>query len=174
MYWYVLFTRTGREEKAEQYLRKQLDTNTFTPFIPMSETIFRISGQIRKELKSLFPSYVFIESEVSSREFIKNTKNIISASKDIIRFLQYDDTGDIAMRKHEKNMLLGLCNDARYIESSRGIIVGTRVYIKEGPLMGLESIIRKIDRHKRRAIIELDFMGTVRQISMALEIVEKV
>lgn len=40
--------------------------------------------------------------------------------------------------------------------------------------MGLESIIRKINRHKRQAIIELDFMGAVRQISVALEILEKV
>jgi len=144
------------------------------PFIPMLQTIFRYSGRTKKELKLLFPGYVFIESQLSNLEVIKITRNIISASKDIIRFLKYDDTCDIAMKEHERNMLLRLCNDDRYIESSEGIIVGSQVYIKEGPLKGLESIIRKIDRHKRQAIIELEFMGDVRRITVALEIVEKV
>ena len=71
-------------------------------------------------------------------------------------------------------MLLRLCDDDRYVESSSGIIIGDSVYIKEGPLKGYESIIRKIDRHKRKAIIELEFMGAVRQVAVALEIVEKV
>lgn len=174
MYWYVLFTMTGREDKVEQLLRKRLDSDVFTPFIPMLETVFKNSRQIRKELKPLFPSYVFIESEVSSLEIIKQTKNIISASKDIIRFLQYEDTGDIGMKDAERNMLLKLCNDDKYIEASSGVIVGSRVFIKEGPLTGMESVIKKIDRHRKQAIIELDLMGAVRKICVALEIVEKI
>lgn len=173
-YWYILFTRTGREEKAEQLLKNQLDSNIFMPFIPMLQTIFKYSGRVKKELKPLFPGYVFIESDIPSLEIIKITRNIVSASKDIIRFLKYEDTGDIAMKEHERNMLLRLCNDDRYVESSNGIIVGSRVYVKKGPLMGLESIIRKINRHKRQAIIELEFMGDVRQVTVVLEIVEKV
>lgn len=174
MYWYILFTRTGQEEKAEQLLKSQLDNNIIMPFIPMLQTIFKYSGRVKIELKPLFPGYVFIESEVPSVEIIKMTRNIVTASKDIIRFLHYEDACDIAMREHEKNMLLKLCNDDHYIESSRGIVEGTRVYIKEGPLMGLESIIRKIDRHKRQAIIDLDFMGAIRHISVALEVIEKI
>lgn len=171
--WYILFTRTGQEEKVEHLLKKQLDNNLFSPFIPMLQTIFKCSGQVKKELKPLFPSYVFIESEVPSMEIIDRTSNIISNSKDIIRFLRYDNPNDIALREHEKNALLRLCNNDRHIESSSGIIVGTRIYIKEGPLMGMESIIKKIDRHKRKAIIELDFFGEIRQIIVSLDIVEK-
>lgn len=174
MYWYVLFTRTGREEIAEKILKKHLDNALFLPFIPMSETIFRCSGHIKKELKPLFPSYVFIESNLPSIEMINKTKKLIFYSKDIIRYLKYEDTGDIAMREHEKNMLLKLCNNSHLIEPSSGVIVGSKVYIKEGPLMGLESIVRKIDRHKRRAVIEVDFMGTNKSINVALEIVEKI
>ncbi|MFU0800427.1 MAG: antiterminator LoaP [Xylanivirga thermophila] len=173
MYCYVLFTCTGREEKVKKILEKRLDNKVFMPFIPMSEAIFRRSGQTKKELRPIFPSYVFIESELSSIEVIQKTRHIIYASKDIISFLQYDDTGDIAMKDHERNMLLRLCNDDRCIESSSGIIVGTRVYINEGPLIGLESIIKKTNRHKRRAIIELEFMGEIRQVSVPLEILKK-
>jgi transcriptional antiterminator NusG len=174
MYWYVLFTRTGREGKVEQLLKKRLDADAFAPFIPMLETLFRISGQVRKELKPLFPGYVFIESELPGVEFIKSVGTIIAYSRDIIRFLRYENTDEIAMREHERRALMGLCNDPYCIESSSGIIVGNRVYINEGPLKGLESIVRRIDRHKRRAIVELNFMGMVKQVNVALEIVQKV
>lgn len=174
MCWYILFTRTGREGKVEQLLKERLDTDIYLPFIPMLETLFKNSGQVRKELKPLFPSYVFIESEISRLEFVNDIRSIIFNSKDVLRYLRYGDSDEIAMREQEKCMLFSLCNDDHCIESSRGIIEGNNVYIKEGPLKGKESIVRKIDRHKRRAIIDLDFMGSVRQISVALEIVEKI
>ncbi len=172
-YWYVLFTRTGQEEKAEQILKRQLGSDDFTPFIPMLQTIFRHQGQIKKELGPLFPGYVFIESKMTSIEIMERTRNIISTSKDFVRFLQYGDTGDIAMRDHERNVLLSLCNNEGCIELSRGIIEGARIYIKEGPLKGFESIIKKVNRHKRQAVICLSFMGEERLVRVALEIVEK-
>lgn len=174
MYWYVLFVRTGREYMAEQFLKNRLDTNLFMPFIPMLETLFKISGQIRKEIRPLFPGYIFVESAIPSIEFMKKMSRVISTRKEVIRILRYGDSNEIALREDEKNMLLSLCNDDYCIESSRGIMVGDRVYIKEGSLMGKESIIRKINRHKKRAIIEMNFMGDIRQVSVALEIVEKI
>lgn len=174
MDWYILFTKTGSEAKVEKILKKNLDSSMSVPFIPLLETLFRYSGRIKKEIKPLFPGYVFIESELSSVEIINNTRSIISASNDIFCFLKYEDTGDIAMKEQEREMLLRLSNDECCIESSSGIIVGDHVIVKEGALKGMESIIRKIYRHKRRAIIELEFMGALRQISVALEIVEKI
>lgn len=78
------------------------------------------------------------------------------------------------MKDHERIMLLSLCNDNYCIEKSSGIVVGTRIFIKEGPLMGKESIIKRIDRHKRKAIIDLECMGVLSQVHVGLEIVEKI
>ena len=174
MNWYVLFIRTGCERKAEKYLNKRLDNNIFSPFILMEQMLFKTSGQIKKELKPIFPGYVFIETEATRQEIIKEMQDIFHTSHDIFRFVKYGDTGDIAMKEDERNTLQKLCNDDHCIEASSGIIAGNRVYVKEGPLKGFESIIRKIDRHKRRAFIELDFMGDVRKVAVALEIVEKI
>ena len=173
MYWYVLFTRTGREEKVEQLLKERLDTDVFVPFVPLHERLFKISGTIKKELKPLFPSYVFIESEVSSQEFMKRINALIHISHDIVHTLRYSDT-EIAMRESEKRMMLSLCNDDHCIESSSGIIEGDRIYITDEPLKGWESIIKKVNRHKRQAWIEIEFIGEMRLVSVALEIVEKV
>ena len=67
MYWYILFVRTGREQKVEQLLIEKLDTDLFIPFVPVHERIFKIGGVLKRELKPLFPRYVFIESEISSQ-----------------------------------------------------------------------------------------------------------
>ncbi len=135
MFWYVLFTMTGREEKVKQLLVNQLDKNIYKPFIPMLETVFKNSKRIiKKELKPMFPSYVFIESSTTYSEFTKDTRNIIYGSADIIRILNYGDPDDIDMREHERNTLLKLYNGDYCVESSSGIVVGDCTYIKEGSL----------------------------------------
>lgn len=173
MDWYVLFVLTGKEHKVEKLLKKSLDQNVFIPFIPLQERLFKISGSIKKEIKPLFPGYVFIESETSSQEFIKNIKIFISISSDIISILRYADNS-FAMRYAERQMLLSLCNEDHCIESSSGIIVGERVHITDGPLKDRESIVRKVNRHKRQAWIEIEFMGEIRLIGVALDVVEKI
>ncbi|HEY9062624.1 MAG TPA: antiterminator LoaP [Pseudobacteroides sp.] len=172
MYWYVLFVLTGQEQKVKQILGKQLNGNLFQPFVPLHEQIFRSLGTVNKELKPLFPGYVFIESEVSVQEFINSISTIIYNSNDIVRVLKYCDK-EIAIRESEKRMLLNLCNENYCVELSSGIIKGDRIYVTSGPLKGYESIIKKINRHKRLAWIEVEFLGHIKQVSVPLEIVER-
>ncbi len=172
MFWYVLFVQTGREHKIENFLKEQLDSNLFIPFVPLQETLFRIAGTVKKELKPLFPGYIFVESELTSQEFIRRTSTLLYASHMIVGLLKYSDT-EIAMRESERRMLLSLCNDGHCIESSSGIIEGTRIYITDGPLKGRESIVKKVNRHKRLAWIEMEFMGELRRIGISLELVSK-
>ena len=54
--------------------------------------------------------------------------------------------------------------------NSSGIKVDRNIYIQEGPLKGKESNLKKVDRHKRRAYIELYFMGMTRQVIVGLEV----
>lgn len=173
MYWYVLFVRTGQEYKVEQFIKKQRFTDAFIPFIPLHEKIYKISGVVKKELSLLFPSYVFIESELSSQEFIKRISSLMYISRDIVRILKYSES-DIAIRESEKKSLLSLCNDEHCIESSIGIMQGDRVQITDGPLKGRENIVKKMDRHKRQAWIEMEIMRETHLISVALEIVQKI
>lgn len=172
MYWYVLFVRTGREEKIEQLLKKQLNTDTCIPFIPLHEKLFRRSGTVKKEIKPLFPGYVFIESSLSSYEFIRNVSALIYTSQDILCVLRYSNE-ELSVRESEKQILLNLCNQDYCIEASSGIIEGDKIHIISGPLKGADSIVRKVNRHKRQAWIELEFLGEIRLISVAMEIVQK-
>lgn len=173
MNWYVFFVRTGREHDVEQLVRQRLGTDKFTPFIPLQERLFKRGNIVKKERKPLFPSYAFIESEMSSQEFIKETSELVHSSRNIISLLRYSHT-EIAMRESEKQLMMSLWSDDFCIESSSGIISGDRIFITDGPLRGRENIVKRVNRHKREAWIEMEFMGSARIISVALEVVKRI
>lgn len=56
---------------------------------------------------------------------------------------------------------------------SEGVIEGDVVTILSGPLMGRTSTIRKIDRHKRMAWVEVEMFGRTMLVKMGLEIKRK-
>lgn len=73
----------------------------------------------------------------------------------------------------EENFLKRLMGEERVVRLSKGYIEGDKVIIKEGPIQGLEGMIRKIDRHKRIAIIEVELFMRKVEVSIGLGIVEK-
>jgi len=172
LYWYVLFVITGREHHIANKLKKF--NENFTPFIPMRELFYKKSGKVHKEMKIIFPSYVFIETSLCSTEFLLNTYYLIRTSQDIIRILRYDDSDAIAVNEDECKSLMHLCNNNHCIEASVGFIEGDRIYVEKGPLEGRESIKRKINRHKLEALIELEIMGGLRQVTIGLEVLRKI
>lgn len=59
------------------------------------------------------------------------------------------------------------------VRMSEGIIENSRVIIQQGPMMGLEGYITKIDRHKRKAYLEMELFGRTQKVEVGLEIVRK-
>ena len=56
---------------------------------------------------------------------------------------------------------------------SVGFIEGDTIKVTEGPLLGLEGKIRKIDRHKRQCVVETEMFGQKTKMTVGLEIVYK-
>ena len=59
------------------------------------------------------------------------------------------------------------------MKMSTGVIEGDEVVVLNGPLMGRTSLIKKIDRHKRLAYLELEMLGRKKTIKVGLEIIAK-
>lgn len=57
---------------------------------------------------------------------------------------------------------------------SQGMIIGDKVVILSGPLKGMESTIQRIDRHKRKAWLNLEMFGRQQLVEVGVEIVKKV
>lgn len=69
------------------------------------------------------------------------------------------------------DLLNKLFDDEYIIEDFVGFIKEDKML---GPLQARESVIRKIDIHKRCAKLELELMGDKRIVEVALKIVSKV
>lgn len=172
--WYILWVLNGHERQVEKRIMDQLYDEDIVPFIPMLETLFKRAGKVKKELNIMFPGYVFVESDLESVEFLQRTHRFVRASKNTIRVLRYGNSDEIAVREDEKAALINFCNDDYCIESSRGFIEGDKFYIENGPMVGMESVIKEINRKKMEASFEIEFMGGIRQFTVGLELLRKV
>ena len=171
--WFVFYVQTGKEETVCKYLNNMLNCMESVSFVPQIEMFYKNSKQVHKKLKPMFPGYVFTETDSNAKEFATQAIRTVRNSEYIIRLLGKENSDFMVLNKHEKDYLLGFCDNKHILSMSIGIIKGDRVFVTSGPLMGRESIIKRIDRHKRRAEIEIEFMGDIRRVSVALEIVEK-
>lgn len=166
--WYVIQVRTGTEEDIKIQCEKRIRPEIMERcYIPYYEKMRRYRGEWHMEQRLLFPGYVFIISD-ELEELFTGLKKVIGLTKLI-------GTGQEIVPLTEEEILLmqKLGNDDGLVELSQGIIQGGRTVITSGPLMGLEGCIRRIDRHKRTAQIELELMGRIVETQVGLEILEK-
>ncbi len=170
---YVFFVQTGSENNVCRYLNENLIENNQYTFSPKKEIIYRKAGKVSIQLKNMFPGYVFTKTDYAPLEFIKIVSSLTRQSGKIIRLLGMYNPDSMNLSSNEKGFLMKLCDEQFIVKKSTGLIIGDRVIVREGPLVGYESIIKKVDRHNQRAEIELPFMGELRQISLSLEIISK-
>lgn len=170
--WYILFVKTGCEEKIVTILNEKMELGSSRAFSPNKEAIFRRKGVDNVNQEILFPGYVFIETIKSYHELSKEIQYLISTLKEVYGFLHYADQKEAALREEEKKEILSMCGGDGCLRNSVGIIEGDKVRILSGPLTGKEASIRKINRHKRQAAIEMMVFGEIKEILVALEIIE--
>jgi transcriptional antiterminator NusG len=172
--WFVFYVQTGEEQIACDLLNKLLIKEESISFIPKIKFIYKNSKFIRKELKPMFPGYVFTDSDLDERIFVAKAYELARFSKSIFRLLGNEGIDYMKVPEAEKNYLLGFYDELYVADESKGFIAGDKLIVTSGPLKGRESIIKRIDRHKKRAEIELSCFGAIKRISVALEITAKV
>ncbi|MCL2050941.1 MAG: antiterminator LoaP [Lachnospiraceae bacterium] len=173
VYWYILFVKTGSEERIADQLKRILDMENHLPFVPRKTCVFRRQGKKSLFQKICFPGYVFIESIMPEKDFQTNTFSTIYRIKDTYRFLGYENKNDIAMRQDEITRIRSILNYDRCIDISTGYKEGDSVRIIEGSLVGQESKILRISKNKKDAIIALSIFGRIAEVSVGLDIIEK-
>ena len=119
------------------------------------------------KLKTLFPGYVFLISEDKEALFF--------ALKKVVGLTKLVGTGEevVPLTQEEIRFLMRFGRDDQVVEMSEGIIENQRVIITSGPLQGNEGLIKRIDRHKRKAYLEMEMFGRKIKTQVGLEIVRK-
>ena len=166
--WSVIQVRTGMEEETRKQCEKIIDKEVLEKsFIPMYEQEQKYQGKWHKELKVLFPGYVFLTSEDEEKLFYE-LKRIIGLTKLL-------GTGEtvVPLTDEELSFLLKLGGVEQTVEISEGMIESGRVVVTSGPLKGNEGFIKKIDRHKRKAWLEIEMFGRTVEMQGGLEVVGK-
>jgi transcriptional antiterminator NusG len=173
-YCYVARVRTGSEEKTVHGLVPLLDQSQHELIVPKIELSFRRHGIETIKTDIAYRGYVFIRSGVAPDEMTINFKKASYIVKSCYHLLCYgDNKTDIVMKEGEWSALVELFGPRFVINKSEGFIIGDTIRITKGPLIGCESKIKKINRHRQECIVEIEFMGDIRQITVGLEVIKK-
>lgn len=166
--WYVVQVRTGSEENIRVQCERRIPQTILEKcFISYYEEKRRVQGEWRIQKKILFPGYIFVVTE-KIEELYRQFAGIIGLTK-----LLGADGEVIPLTEEETAFLLALGGKEQVVKMSEGLIENSRVIVTSGPLQGKEGLIRKIDRHKRRAYLEIEMFGRVQAVQVGLEIVRK-
>jgi transcriptional antiterminator NusG len=174
-FWYVFFVKTGKEINALEEAARSFPSEEVKPFLPYVENLFRKNGTVKTERHLMFPGYLFVETAIPGSEFQELAAEFVRKSKHVMKLLLNRDSEQASVTDREREAIQSLgVGEEKGIAASKGIIEGDKVIITEGALVGMEAVIRKIDRHKLRAELEIDFMGQGHRIAVGLEVVGKV
>ena len=176
MYCYALFVMTGNEQGVVDEILHRWDTTNIKPFVPMYDTMFRKSGKPYLEKQRAMPGYVLIESSMPGQMFYLFIRDFIRSSAKSLKLLRngrdyFDEC--FVMDGYEYIMLKRLLNADHCVEMSKGVIEGSLAKIVNGPLVGCEGLIKRVNRHKMQATIDVGLMGATRELTVGLEIVER-
>ena len=136
--------------------------------MPEYETMWRIHGEWRLVKRLLFPGYLFFvtsDAEELNKELLRVPMPI--------RLLGNEENSFFPLTEKEQDWFLSFMDGEHIVRMSEGYIKGDKVTVTRGPLMGFEADIRKIDRHKRRAYLDVTLFGRTVPASVGLEVVRK-
>lgn len=170
--WYVAQVATGQEEHTLDLIRHHVgvgdDSVLEECFIPRFRTKMRLQGQWVTVEKPLFPGYLIAITR--SAEDLEQALRMVPAFTKLLgnddMFIPLAD-GDIAWLDAFTQQ------DHRVVDMSEGVIEGDEIKISSGPLMNHVGWIKRIDRHKRLAYLEMQMFGRVIETKVGLEIIRK-
>lgn len=166
MFWYVVHAKPKCCQELIQFFNSQ---DNIYAFSPKMEKWF--SSSVKKEyvLTEMYPDYIFIKTNMNHKEFKDTYEHVFHSISRIAKLLEHD--GVMALTENEICLLEHVFEDKDSISHSIGNIINSILYINKGPLVGMENRIKKIDRHKRMAFLDLDIFG--KMMKVPLEIVYK-
>ena len=167
--WYVVQVAAGREANAEAMIRRFVDEGALEEcFVPRYELMKSFRGEWRLCTAKLFPGYVIaVTDDIDALE---------AELRKVPAFTKLLASGDafLPLAPEEIDWIAAFTESGdRVIEMSEGVIEGDQVRITKGPLRHHEGWIKKINRHKRLAYLEIEMFGRTLEAKVGLGIVKK-
>ena len=136
--WYVMQVRTGTEERICLQCERVIERAVLERcFIPRYQQKKRFQGKWHIQEKILFPGYVFL--------IARNVELLREKLHKVIGLTKLIGTEDeiIPLTDQETALLLRMGGAEQMVAMSVGVIEKDKVKIQEGPLVGMEGLIKR-------------------------------
>ena len=167
MEWYAIFVETGEEDMVQKCIEQFLAETDIKTLVPRRILVERKGGKIYEKVRLLIPGYVLAYAHMDTHLYyqLKSIPRVYSVLKS-----EYDP---VPIRQCEMELLLTLTREGETIGFSEIYKEGDKIQVIRGPLKGLEGIIQKCDRRKKRVKVALEFLGQLRRVDLGAYMVEK-
>lgn len=159
--WFALYTRSRHEKFVDDELRRKgVET-----FLPLRRVTRRWSDRTQQIEDPLFKGYLFVR--IPLRERLQVLK-----AKGAVRFVGFNSL-PLAVPERDLALVRRFVEEEITLDPFPYLREGDRVYVRSGPLKGVEGFIVRKDRNTR-LVISLDLL--MQSVSVAVDeaIVEKV
>lgn len=174
--WYVIQVVSGQENRTAFLVEKIISGRILAScFVPVRRLKKKFHGVWQEVSEKLFPGYVFMISE-QPQLLYEELKQIPALTKMLGKCEEYFtplSEKDVQMLKRLQNGV-GESENLEVGISQIAIEEGNRIRIISGPLVNLEGQIRKMNLHKRIAVVEVEFMENISLVHLGVEMVEKI
>jgi transcription termination/antitermination protein NusG len=162
--WYALQVPTGEESETADACRLSLAGVPVEIMLFTIERLKRYRGAWHKEIRPMFPGYLIFEGEPAV---------VCAHLSGLVAFHRVLKNVGIfkPLRDSEAEFLKSITDDTLCARLSEGYIEGGEVFITRGPMVNLAGKIKKIDRHKRTAIVETEMLGRPVELKLGLEVI---
>ncbi|MDE7210722.1 MAG: antiterminator LoaP [Lachnospiraceae bacterium] len=167
--WYAVQVMTGKEEETCVACKRVIDPQVLNDcFTPKYERMKRYRGAWHKEERPMFPGYIFfVTNQIEEIHF--EQKRLPQLTKILGIGAEF-----IPLSEKEVELLSKIEDERHLIKMSEGYIEGDQIIITSGPMQEMGGTIKKIDRHKRIATIQMEMFGRKMDVVMGLEVVKKI
>lgn len=137
-------------------------------FTILSERMVKESGEWKKKTEVAFQKYIFAETEDTDGFRIRLRK-----VEEMARMLSVDDK-IVPIYPEEQELLQKLGGAGHVIRYSEGYMAGEKLVVTDGPMKGMEGLVKWTDRHQRIAGIEMDLIGQKVTVRMGVGILKRI
>ncbi len=159
--WYALYTRSRHEKLVDGELQKKgIET-----FLPVRKVFRHWSDRVKEIEIPIFAGYLFVRIPLKYKLEVLKTRGSV-------HFVTFN-TFPLAIPEKELDAVRRFITEEISIDPYPYLGAGDRVYVRSGPLKGIEGFIVRKDKHTR-LVISLDLLLQSISVQIDEALVEKV
>jgi transcriptional antiterminator NusG len=169
--YYALQVKTRAEDKYMRLFKALHPEVPCSLYFPQRRIDIRRGGLIRQSTSAVFPGYVFVEMDDGAADMLTH-QWAFRRTGGFYRFLK-SNQNILPLADRDLELVLHFIKKVGPVAGISKVYFNenARIVVTDGPLIGLEGKIIKVDRRKGRAKIKLDLYDDSFAIDFAFEVI---